>query len=526
MRIPAAVLLALSAALPLGACRKALPTATIVYGRGEDSESLDPQAIDDGESAKVCNSLFEGLVTFGKGSCEIVPALAESWSPSPDGLEWTFRLRKGVKFHDGTGLDADAVVFSMQRLLDEKNPMKPDDKVPYASFYRGIVASVAAKDPLTVVFRLTRPFAPFVANMAMFSASIVSPTAVKAAGSRAFGKSPVGTGPFRFESWSQGEKKIVLVRHDAYWGGAPAVGRVIFKTIPDNNARLTALRSGDINWMDGVPCEEIDPCRKDARLKVWSATGMNVGYLAMNTERKPFDDPRVRRAVSLAVDRKRLVDALYYGSAVPAVHPMPPGTPGYDASTPLPAADPAKAKALLAEAGFPDGFDTDLYAMPNPRPYFPNPLKIAEVLKSDLAAVGIRARIETPGDFSLYREALSNGRHSMGMLGWTTDNGDPDNFLFTFFAKENAVKGPGALNVTFWVDPRMQDLLRRGQDETDGAKRAAIYKEALALVAAEVPMVPVAHADTPFLSRAGWEGFTVQPTGDVLFHGVKPPVGE
>jgi peptide/nickel transport system substrate-binding protein len=525
MKNALAVLLVL-AALPLGACRKAVPPSTVVYGRGEDAESLDPQAVDDGESAKVINNLFDGLVTFGPGTSDIVPSLAESWTTSPDGLEWTFRLRQGVKFHDGTPFDAAAVIFTMGRILDEKHPFKPDEKVPYAAFYRGIVRNVTMKGPDAVVFRLSRPYAPFLANMAMFSASMVSPKAVEAAGSREFGKKPVGTGAFRFESWSQGEKKIVLVRDPGHWRGAAAVERIIFRTIPDSNARLTALRSGDINWMDGVPCEEIGACRKDARLKVWSATGFNVGYLALNTERKPFDDPRVRRAVSLAIDRRRLVDALFYGAGVPAVHPMPPGTPGYDASTPLPAADPAKAKALLAEAGYRDGFDTDLFAMPNPRPYFPAPLKTAEVLKADLAAVGIRAKIETPGDFSLYREALSNGRHSMGMLGWTTDNGDPDNFLFTFFAEENAKKGPGALNISFWVDPAMQDLLRRGQDEIDPAKRAAVYRDALARVADQVPMVPVAHAEAVFVSRAGYEGFNVQPTGDVIFHGVKPPAAE
>lgn len=526
MRRLATAVLAAALALPLGACRKALPSSVIVYARGEDSESLDPQGFDDGESSKVADQIFESLVSFGPGTCDLVPGLAESWTASPDGLSWEFRLRKGVKFHDGTPFDAEAVVFTMQRLLDERNPLRPPVKVPYDSYYRGIVKSVAAKDPHTVLFTLEKPSATFLPNMAMFAAAVVSPTAVRKTGAALFGKNPVGTGPFRFDSWSQGEKKITLLRNEEWWGGKAGVERVIFRTIPDNNSRLTALRSGDCNWMDGINCEDLDACRKDPGLKVWSATGMNVGYLAMNTERKPFDDVRVRRAVNLAVDRRKVVEGLYYGSARPAVHPMPPGTLGYDESTPLPAPDPAKAKALLAEAGFPAGFDTELYAMPNPRPYFPSPLKIAEVLKADLAAVGIRARIVSPGDFSLYREATSNGKHALAMLGWTTDNGDPDNFLFTFFSRESAVKGPGALNVSFWVDPRMQDLLRAGQAEMDGAKRAALYREALALVADQVPLVPVAHADTPFVSRAGFEGFLVQPSGDLVLHRVKPPPAE
>lgn len=526
MRSAAVLALAAALLIPLGGCRKSLPSSILVYARGEDAESLDPQAIDDGESVKVTDQIFETLVAFAPGSCDLEPGLAESWTPSEDGRSWEFRLRKGVTFHDGTPMDADAVVFSLNRLLDGDNPLRPPTKVPYESFYRGVIESVAAKDPSTVVLRLARPYAPFLANLAMFSAAIVSPTAVRKTGAAMFGKSPVGTGPFRFESWSQGEKKITLVRNDAWWGGKAGAERVIFRTIPDNNSRITALRSGDCNWMDGINSEDIAACEADPRLKVWKGTGMNVGYLAMNTERKPFDDARVRRAVSMAVDRKRLVDALYYGAGRPAVHPLPPGTLGYDASTPLPAADPAKAKALLAEAGFPDGFETDLYAMPNPRPYYPSPLKIAEVLKADLAAAGVRATIVTPGDFTLYREAVSNGKHSMAMLGWTTDNGDPDNFLFTFFAKENATKGPGALNISFWVDPRMQELLRRGQEEVAPAQRAAVYREALALVADQVPMIPVAHAEAVFVSRAGFRGFVVQPSGDVILHRVQPPPAE
>ena len=520
--VVAAALLA-AMAVPLGACRRALAPSIIVYGRGEDAESLDPQGIDDGESAKVVNNLFESLVTFGPGNADVVPCLAESWTTSPDGLEWTFRLRPNVKFHDGTPMDSAAVLFSFERLLVEKSPSAPPEKVPYASFYRDAILAVVPKGPDAVLFKLRRPYAPFLANLAMFAASIVSPAAVNSSGPKAFGQAPVGTGPYRLESWARGEKKIVLVGNPAYWGEPPAVPKVVFRTIPDKNSRLTALRAGDINWLDTINPEDLEPCRRDPRLKVWSATGMNVGYLAMNTERKPFDDVRVRRAVSLAVDRKKLLDTLYYGAGTPAVHPMPPAVPGYDASVPLPAADPAAAKALLAQAGFPEGFETDLYAMPNDRPYFPSPLKIAEVLKADLATAGIRVKITTPGDFSLYREALSNGRHSLGMLGWTGDNGDPDNFLYTFFAKENAVKGAGALNISFWVDPRMQDLLRQGQEEFEPAKRAAIYARALALVREEVPLVPIAHADAVFVSRAGFEGFHVQPTGDLILRVVKPP---
>jgi peptide/nickel transport system substrate-binding protein len=512
------------AALP-GGCKRDLPPAAVIYARGADSKSLDPQAVDDGESAHVIENVFEGLVAFGSGSTRIVPALAEKWETSPDGLDWTFHLRPGLKFHDGTPVDGEAVVFTFRRFLDEKGPAVPTE-VPYRTYFSDVIAAVEAKDAGTVVFRLKAPYAPFLPNLCMFAAGIVSPAAVRAAGPVAFGKNPVGAGPFRFQEWNAGEKKITLARNESYWRGPSAVERVVFLTIPDNNARLSALRSGSCNWMDGLNPEDLDACRKDARLRVWTAPAPNVGYLAMNVLRKPFDDRRVRRAVALAIDRKKLVDALYFGAGLPAVHPMAPGMLGYDESVPVPEPDPAKAKALLAEAGFPDGFDTELYSMPNPRPYFPNPQKIAQVLKSDLAAVGIRATINPVGDWAAYLAAVQNGKHPMCMLGWTGDNGDPDNFLSTFFSAACAKPGPGALGVAFWVDPRMQELLQRGNRELDVGKRAAVYREALALVREEVPLVPIAHAEQVFLSTSGFQGFVVQPTGDLILHPVRPALAE
>ena len=520
MRALPALALALAAAAPLAGCKRELAAGSIVYARGADSESLDPAGVSDGESAKVIENVFDGLVEFGPGSAEIVPDLAEKWESTEGGLVWIFHLRDGVRFHDGTPFDAEAVVFTYRRFLDEKGPALPP-KVPYRSFYADSIASVEAKDPRTVVFRLKRPYAPFLSDLAMFCAGIVSPEAVRKHGGEGFARNPCGTGPFRFVAWNFGEKKITLARNEAYWRGPPPAEKVVFITIQDNNARISALRSGNCNWMDGLNAEDLEACRKDPTLKVWTGPAPNVGYLAMNTLRKPFDDARVRRAVALAIDRKKIVDALYFGTGTPAVHPMPPGMLGYDESTPLPAPDRAKAKALLAEAGFPQGFDTVLYAMSNPRPYFPSPQKIAQVVKSDLEAIGIRATIDTVGDWPLYQEATQNAKHPMCLLGWTGDNGDPDNFLYTFFSAESAKVGPGALGVSFWVDPRMQELLHRGRTETDPAKRAAIYREALALVREEVPMVPISHMEQVFVSKKEFEGFHVQPTGDVNLLGVR-----
>ncbi len=518
MTRPRSRLAALAAALAfasllVSACPSALaqPTLeTLVYGRGADSEKLDPQDIEDGESVKVCTNVFDTLVTYGPDGPDIVPCLALSWEHSADGKTWSFKLRPNVKFHDGTPFDSSAVVFCFDRLLNPDNPHKYDANFPYRSFYE-VIDKIAAPDPATVVFQLEQPNATFLANLAMFPAMIFSPASVKEKEDR-FPFEPVGTGPFKFVRWDRNER-IVLDANPDYWDGRPKVDRVIFRPIPENSVRFQLLKSGELDLIDGLNLSDLDAVKEDPGLTLLEVPGMNFGYLAMNTGRKPFDDPRVRRAVAHAVDRDKVIKLALRGHGSTGPNPIPPTVWGYHDKLQSWPYDPAKAKALLAEAGLASGFAADLWAMPNPRPYMPEPQKVAQILQEDLRAVGIRTKIVS-FDWQTYREKVRHGEHDMCLLGWITDNGDPDNFLYALLDQDNAVPG-SALNVSFYRNGAVHDLLVAAQKELEPAKRLGLYHDAQKQILEDVPMLPLAYLPEYAASRKRVSGYRLHPIGIV-----------
>lgn len=486
----------------------------LVYARGADSELLDPQDTTSGESVKVTTQVFETLVEFAEDSSKVVPALATKWS-SDDGKTWTFELRQGVVFHDGTPFDANAVVFSLNRLRDPKDPNRHGGKFEYQSNYE-VIEEVRADGPYTVIIRLKTPFAPFLANLAMFPASIVSPAAVGKYGPD-FGRNPVGTGPFRFEKWVPKEK-IVLARNNAYWGGKARVDKIVFKVVPENSARLLDLRNGEAHIMDGVNSADLGEIGNDAGLVALEAPGMNFGYLAMNNEKPPFDDKKVRQAVAFAVNKKRLVDLVTFGHGQVAVNPIPPTVWGYNDAVQDRAQDIEKAKALLAAAGHPNGIDVELWAMGNPRPYMPEPKKVVAVLMEDLGKAGIRVKA-VENEWNTHLDATRNGRHQMCLLGWITDNGDPDNFLNELLSSKKAVAGT-ASNVSFFRNAKYDELMERAQVVTNEAERARLYKEAQLLLHEEVPMIPLLYMPEACAMRKNVKGYTLHPMGLIRLRNV------
>jgi peptide/nickel transport system substrate-binding protein len=492
----------------------------LVYGRGHDSVRLDPGHETDGESFKVIDNLHENLVAYADTTTAIVPELATRWEISPDGLTYTFHLRPGVRFHDGTPFDAAAVLFSLdrQRVLTPPHPYHAVGG-PYTYWQSmgmdDIVAGIRAADDSTVVFRLRRRNAPFLSNLAMGFASIVSPTAVRKHGEDFF-KHPTGTGPFRFVEWVK-DDRIVLERNPDYWGAKTYLDRVVFRSIPENTVRLLALESGEIAGMDGVNTDLARRLEGNARFTLLQQPGMNVGYLAMNMDKPPFDRLEVRQALNHAIQRDAIVQGLYGGYGTPAVNPLPPTLWGYNHSVTGYAYDPAKAKQLLAAAGYPDGFKTELWAMTGPRPYMPDPLKVAEAIQSDLKAVGIDATLKTL-EWGTYLDQVQHGRHAMCLLGWTGDNGDPDNFLYVLLGKAST-RLP-AQNVAFYRSDEVDALLIKAQQETDAARRAALYEEAQALIHRDAPWVPIAHMTQLVGFRRNVRGYPMHPTGKVRFRSV------
>lgn len=485
---------------------------TLVYGRGGDSTSLDPITSTEGETFKVTKNIFETLVEYGDQDTTLHPGLAEKWDISPDNLTYTFHLRKGVKFQDGTDFNADAVVFNFDRWMngDEK-------QFPYYTMFGGykkdeghVIKEVKALDENTVQFILKRPQAPFLKNLAMSPFGIASPTAVKKYGDK-FRSNPVGTGPFKFESWKQNDR-ITLVKNPDYWQkDLPKLNKVIFRVIPENTARLNALSNGEIDVMDGLNNSDEATVTSNSKLQVIKRPSMNIGYLGFTVNRKPFDNKLVRQALNYAVDKKSIIKAFYGGQAIAAKNPMPPSIEGYDDAIEAYPYDLEKAKQLLAQAGYPDGFSMDLWAMPVARPYMPEGMKVAEVIQASFAKIGVKANIKTV-DWATYLQNAAKGDFDAYMLGWTGDNGDADNFIYTLLDKDSI----GANNYSQYSNDQLHDILIKAQTETDQAKRNDLYKQAQEIVHDDAPWVPLVHS-TPLLAASkDVMNYLPHPTGSDL----------
>ncbi|MDA0710986.1 MAG: ABC transporter substrate-binding protein [bacterium] len=504
--------------LMVSSCGQQSPN-TLVFGRGGDSVGLDPALETDGESFKICDNLYETLITFEPGSTELAPGLATSWTASQDGLTWTFRLRTGVLFHDGTPFNAESVIFSLARQF---KPDHPFNKVEGAYQYwismsmSDIVKDVRAIDDFTVAIDLKRPNAPFLSNLAMGFCGMVSPDAVrKWAGD--FARHPVGTGPFRFVQWIK-DDRIVLERFPEYWGGPTKLDRLIFRSIPENSVRMIALTQGSIDGMDNLVPDFIPGIESNDQLQLLTQPGMNVGYLAMNMDKPIFQNVAVRRAINHAINKKSLVDNLYQALALSAVNPIPPTMWGYNHQIAGYDYNPEKARQLLSQAGFPNGFKTTLWAMPVPRPYMPQPMKIAQAIQADLKKVGIEAEIVTY-EWGTYLDKVQRGQHDMALLGWTGDNGDPDNFLYVLLDK-SATQIP-ANNIAFYRSEPLHQVLIEAQQSTDQAQRANLYMRAQEIVFEDAPWVPLVHAAQTAAFNRSVRGFQLHPTGSKWFQKVE-----
>lgn len=483
---------------------------TFVFAQGSDPRGLDPAFVDDGESANVMVNIYDGLLRYKADSTEVEPALATEWSSSADGKEWTFKLRQGVKFHDGTPFNADAVVYSISRQLP---PQRTDD-MPYASFTYGPVQKVEKVDDYTVKFVLNEPYAPFLANMAMaLAAPIVSPTAVEKYG-KDFIENPVGTGAFKFVEWKKGQQ-IVLEANKDYWDGAPKTDKLVVRIIKENSVRANALKTGEINAMTGVDPNDVKML-EDAGIKVDKLPGMNINYLAFFSNKKPFDNPKLREAVSRAINRENLISYLYQGLAELPNGVLPSFLPGYDKSLKPYDYDPEKAKQLLAEAGYPNGLKVTLLTYATVRPY--NPVggeKLAAAIQADLRKVGIEVEIKTY-PWKEYKEIytpeiVKDG--DMMLYGWTGDNGDPDNFLSLLETKE--IKS--TLNAGKYSNAKVDELLAKGRTAKTMEERNAAYSEMQKIIQQEAPWVFLSHSKDMAAWGKNVEGVGHHPVGVMLF---------
>ena len=512
----------------------------LIFGMSGDADKLDPADVTDGESISRMDNIFESLVEYTPGGTDIQPALATSWNISDDGLNITLDLRKDVKFHDGTDFNADAVVFSFERQYNTTHPYHDYGEWAYWGYMFSDIESVEKNNDYQVTIHLKKPNAAMMTSLAMFTVAIVSPTNAEEWGEDAF-KNPVGTGPFKFVEWVK-DDHITLVKNEDYWRDPAKLDKLIFRVIEDPSSRLLAIQATEIHGMEYPDPSSFEIIENDDDLQLLSEAGMNVGYLAMNTGYgyydenengvqdsneswvktpgyyEPLTNVSVRKAINYAINKTSIVENLYKGTAIVAKNGMPPFMLGYNDDIEDYEYDPEMAMELLEEAGYPNGFNTTLWVMPVSRPYMFDPPKIAEAIQSYLADVGINVELYQI-DWSTYLEETENGEHPMCLLGWTGDNGDPDNFMNVLYGSNSASIGTAG-NVAFYNRSEVQEKFTAALQEYDTDERSRLYEEAQVLIHEDAPFVYLAHATQNIVFRSNVKGYTLNPTERKFFYPV------
>jgi len=503
---------------------------TLVFCSEGSPENFYPGVNTTGTSFDANSQIYSRLVDFEGGGTKVVPGLAERWTVSADGMEYTFNLRKGVKWHSNKNftptrdMNADDILFMIERQWKEDNPFFKVTSSNHSYFgdmgMPKLLKAVQKVDDYTVKITLNKPEAPFLSAFAMEFAGVQSKeyadAMLKAGTPEKIDQEPIGTGPFFLVQY-QKDAIIRYKAHPTYYRGKAKIDDLVFSITPDASVRWAKLQKGECHVMPYPNPADLDAMRKDPKVQVLEQAGLNVGYLAYNTTKKPFDDVRVRKAVNMAINKKAIVDAVYLSTGVPAKNPIPPTQWSYNDAIKDDPYDPTAAKKLLADAGFPNGFETDLWAMPVQRPYNPNAKRIAELMQGDLAKVGVKAEIKS-FEWGEYRKRMQNGEHQAGMLGWTGDNGDPDNFLHTLLGCD-AAKTNGS-NVAKWCFKAFEDLVQKAKITSDTAERTKLYMQAQVVFKEQAPWFTIAHAVQLKPVRKEVIDFKLSPFGRHSFYGV------
>ena len=511
---------------------------TLIFGCAGDAAELDPGDVTDLESTIRTDNIFEGLVEYQPGSTLIQPCLATSWTISPDGKNITFDLRHDVKFHDGTDFNASAIVFSFERQYNTSHPYHQYGEWAYWGYMFSDITRVEKISDYQVKIVLNQPNAAILTSLAMFTGAIVSPTNAEKWKEDTY-KHPVGTGPFKFVEWVE-DDEITLEANTGYWRGAPKLDTLIFRVITDPADRLYALQTNAIQGMEYPDPASFDVIKADRNLTFLAEPWMNIGYLAMNNGYgyndtnhngihdpeepwvktpgyfEPFTNKSVRQAVNYAINKTSIVKNLYKGTAIVAKNGMPPFMLGYNDDIVDYCYNPAKAKELLTEAGYPNGFNTTLWVMPVSRPYMFDPSKIGEAIQSYLEAVNIHVEIFQI-DWSTYLAKVQAGEHPMCLLGWTGDNGDPDNFMNMLYGANQCTLGTAG-NVAFYNNTEVQELFTAALETYTSSERAELYKEAQEIIHEDAPFVYLAHANQHLVFRTSVKGFVMNPAERLFFY--------
>lgn len=493
-------------------------------------ENFGPHLGESGTTLNAVYNVFDRLVQFTPGTTKLEPGLAEKWDVSDDGKQFTFHLRKGVKFQSNKNftptrdLNADDVLATFNRMFKEDDPYHKVSGGQYEYFgdmgMPDLIKSIEKIDDNTVRFTLNDADVTFLADMAMDFAAIDSKeymdAMIKAGTPEMVDWQPIGTGPYAFVDY-QKDAAVRYKRHDGYWGTKPAFDTVVYAIAKDSAVRKAKLEAGECDLMTYPAAPDVKALQENKDLQVLQQSGLNALYLYMNVTKKPYDNLKVRHAINMAIDKDAIIKNVYLGLGIKSKLPIPPTMWAYDDSIKDYPYDPAAAKKLLAEAGVPEGMEVDLWAQPVQRPYNPDGKKIAELMQADLAKVGLKANIVTY-EWGEYRKRVKNGEHGMAQLGWTGDNGDPDNFLNVLFSCVAARAGGG--NYSRWCNPEFSKLLNQAKFTSDVKKRTELYHKALKIFHEEAPVVDIAHSVVSWPMSKKIKNFHVDPLDHIILRGV------
>ena len=502
---------------------------TLVFCSEGSPEGFNPAFYTAGTTFDASSrQIFDKLTAFKKGTTEIEPGLAEKWDISPDGLVYTFYLRKGVKFHTTAGFkptrdfNADDIVFTFQRQWDKNHPYHKVGTGKYEYFNSNsmpdLIKEISKVDDYTVKFVLSRPEAPMIAHLAMDFASVHSAEyadlMMKAGTPDKVDFEPVGTGPFQFVAY----QKDAVIRYQAnpnYWRGKAAIDNLVFAITPDPSVRYQKLKAGECHVTFNPNPADLDAMSKDPAINLMKREGLNVGYFAYNTTQAPFDNAKVRKALNMAINKQAILDAVYQGAGKIAKNPFPPTIWSYNDEIVDDPYDPTTAKKMLDEAGVKD-LKMKVWAMPVQRPYNPNARRMAEMIQADFAAVGVTVEIVSYEWAEYLKRSKEKDRDGAVLLGWTADIPDPDNFLNVLLSCDAV----GNANRAQWCYQPFDELVKKAKIVSDVAERTKLYKQAQVIFKEQAPWATIANSIVFQPVRKEVVDWKIDPFGGNIFYGV------